>query len=59
MPGISVLESEIRSIVRGENGRHAALLGLTVPTGTLSASRLALTTVFIRSFIFGTSDSVH
>ena len=34
-------ESEIRSIVRGKIGRHAALLGLTVPRGTLSASRLA------------------
>src|SRR5207253_7308469 len=37
-------ESEIRSIVRGlicqVSSRQAALLGLTVPRGTLSASRL-------------------
>src|SRR5438477_12713896 len=46
MPMISAMApwrtaSEIRSIVRGENDCHAALLGLTVPGGTLSASCLA------------------
>src|SRR5258706_1899871 len=34
-------ESEVHSIVRGEIGRHAALLGLNVPQGTFSTSCLA------------------
>src|SRR5579872_6352194 len=34
-------ESEIRSIVRGEIGRHASLLGLAITRAIVSASRLA------------------
>jgi hypothetical protein len=39
--GLKRTESEIHLIVRGEIGHHELLLGLTVPRGTLSASRLA------------------
>ena len=54
-------ESEIRSIVRGEIGRHASLLGLTVPWGTLrpraSPGARFHPLLYRRSFRLGTQCS--